>query len=637
MKKSFIAALAAFVHAGVLSGQPASTPADSSSTAQDQSGQDVEVITVTKHAEAESKLGSAFSRIDDEEIRRRQSIDLKESLNTTPGVFVSESGGRGGLTAVSIRGNRTDHTLIRLDGIRLNTGIFQSATPFLDFAGTDSLGSIEIVRGPQSTLYGSEGIGGVIALETKRGEGKPNVSIWGEAGSFNSFREGIRGGGEVGKAAYSFSYERDDTSNQRRNNDLSIDRYSLRLDYQVFDNLSVQLNAHGHVGAYQEPGSIRPQDFGSNDPNAHVDEESNLISLIVNWKTTRMWTQKLTVGAYFERYAFRDPPNFPGDFSASTYISNAVNYTVDWQHNVQITRNNHVTAGFEFNSITGHDNSFTNQQVSNWAGYVQDEWEPVKNLFLTGGLRFDSYEIGGDATTYRFTGAYLVPQTQTKIRGSYGTAFKAPNFFQTFSTSPFALGDPSLQPEKSEGWDAGVDQYLLDRRIVLGATYFQNDLRNLIAFEQTSSFTGHYINRDTAQNHGVELSAVATLFGLWKSRVAYTWTESTVTTLLTTERRDYQPRHVLSLDTSYQFFGKLLIGAGVSYVVDRVGTDFATFPSTKVRLSDYFTVRAYSRYDINDHLSIFARGENLTDARYQTTLGYPGLALGLYGGVELKF
>ena len=175
-------------------------------------------------------------------------------------------------------------------------------------------------------------------------------------------------------------------------------------------------------------------------------------------------------------FFFEDPP-FAGNFFFPTlYISNAANYSADWLHTVQISRSNRATAGFAFNYFAGHDNSFPEMHTSNWAAYLQDEWEPVKNLNLTAGFRYDHYELAGDALTYRFTGAYLFPKTDTKIRASYGTAFKAPSFFQTFSTSSFALGNPGLKPESSRGWDAGIDQYLLCRRVVLSATYFRNDI-----------------------------------------------------------------------------------------------------------------------------------------------------------------
>ncbi len=265
------------------------------------------LVTPTRNPEPEIKLGSAASVVDADEILRTQSIDLQQALDLTPGIFAEAAGARGGTPTVSIRGNRASDTLILLDGVVINTGMNQDAKPFLAYAGTNNLQDIEIVRGPQSTLYGSEGIGGVVSLETKKGEGAPSVDIFGEAGSFASFREGISSQGASDKTAYSVSYERDDTANDRPNNYLSIDRYSARVDYQALDNLSLTLNFTGLEGHYQEPGSDRPQDFASNDPASHALGQSNLLSGIINWKVTDIWTQKLTLGIYFERYVFKDP------------------------------------------------------------------------------------------------------------------------------------------------------------------------------------------------------------------------------------------------------------------------------------------------------------------------------------------
>jgi vitamin B12 transporter len=295
-----------------------------------------------------------------------------------------------------------------------------------------------------------------------------------------------------------------------------------------------------------------------------------------------------------------------------------------------------VTAGLTFNEFSGHDNTFTNQYLSDWAGYLQDEWEVVKNLNLTAGARDDSYELAGEALTYRFTGSYLFPRTHTKIRSSYGTAFQAPSIYELYSNSTFAKGSPGLKPEKSRGWDIGVDQYLLDRHITLSATYFQNNIRDLIDFVSTSQVTGYYQNRDTAENDGVELAAQLTLYREWRSRISYTYTDSTYTDLGVTQRRDEIPRNHLNLDTSY-VFGKLLLGAGVSFVGGRVDTDYSTTPTTQVNLGDYWTARIYSRYTFNDHFAIFARIENMTGSHYEDVLGYPALPIGVYGGINIRF
>ncbi len=595
------------------------------------------VVTATRNPEPETKVGSAFTRIGRDDMEDAQEIDLQQALDTVPGVTAINAGARGGFATVSIRGNRDIDTLFLVDGIRINTGIFRNAAPFLDFAGTANLDDIEIIRGPQSTLYGSDGIGGVVSMETRRGQGSPGVDILGEAGSFGSFREDFASQGALGKLDYSLSYERDDTQNRRPNNDLAMNRYSLRLDYQALDTLSLRLNVRGLDARYQEPGSERPQDFASNDPSSHTLGQTNLASAVIEWKPIKQWTQKLTLGVYFEHYTLVDPP-YPGNFFTPTnYLSHATNYSLDWQNTVQVASNNRLTAGFDFNEFTGHDNTFTDTSVSDWAFYGQDEWEPVKNLNLTGGARFDRYEQAGDAFTWRVTGAYLFPCTDTKIRASYGTAFEAPSLFQLYSNSTSFRGSSALRPEKSRGWDVGVDQYFLNRSVVLSATYFRNDVRDLIAFVESSPVTGFYVNRNTGENDGVELAAQLTLFRDWKTRLAYTWLNSTETSAGVTLRRDETPRHAFDLDTNCLFFGKWLVGGGLAFMGNRVDTDFSVFPATQVNLPDYWMARLYSRLDINPHCAVFARFENVTNVRCQNVLGYPGLPFGVYGGVELKF
>ena len=643
MKKIIITAFAALFYAGIVSGQNAITTGTAltgGTSVKSATDDGPVVVTVTKNAQHESKIGSAFSKIGGNEIDRTQKDSLLQVLDTTPGMNAVDAGARGGFAEMMIRGSGPSQSLIMVDGIRVNTGINQDANPFLAFAGADTLGGIEIVRGPQSTLYGSESIGGVVSMDTRRGEGKPYLSLFSEAGSFDSFREGVSSGGELGKLAYFASYERDDTENNRPNNDLSVDHYALRLDYQALENLCLRLNFCGQAGEYQEPGSVRPQDYDNNNPASHTSGESNLLSLMADWKVTDQWTQKLTLGAYFERYTLTDPA-YAGNFGdASSTIDSAASYSVDWQNVVQITHNNRATAGLAFNEFTGDfsnsdtffgNTAFHGRSESDWAAYVQDEWEVVKNLNLTGGMRYDHYQQAGDAVTYRFTGAYLFEKTDTKIRASYGTAFKAPSLLQLFSPNSGYHGNTGLKPETSEGWDAGVDQYLFDRHLTLGATYFQNRIHDLITVVTTDPvlFTGQYQNVKSARNDGVELSAQATWFGNWKSRIAYTWTETTVVTQFP------QPRHVLSLDTSYLFFSKWTVGCGVSYMAGRRQKDFST--GGMATLKDYVTLRVYSRYDFNDHVAIFARGENLTDRHYETTLGFPALPIGVYGGVEVKF
>ena len=640
MKKIVLAAFAVSFYAGISFGQNAvtsGTATTSGTSKNNKTDEDLVVITVNKSAQVETKVGSAFSKISANEIEHSQQVDLQQTLNTTPGILASDTGAPGGFAEVRIRGNGPTQSLILVDGIRVNTGINKDATPFLTNAGTDNIGSLEIVRGPQSTLYGSDSIGGVISLETKRGEGTPGVNLYNEIGSFSTFREGIGSSGAFGKLNYSTGYERVDSQNNRLNNDLSINRYSLRLDYQVLDNLSFQLNFRGTDGISQYPGSIHSQDYENNNPGEYQTNESQVLSLITTWKTMDQWTQKLTLGAYFERYTYVDPAYVGNGSTASNWITNAANYSADWQNIVQISKRNRATVGFAFNDSTGDQyywdtysgpSVFPNKSMTSEATYLQDEWEVLKILNLTGGLRYDHYQQAGSALTYRFTGAYLFEKTDTKIRSSYGTAFQAPTLPQLYSNNPWAIGNIGLKPQTSQGWDAGIDQYLLNRRVTLGATYFQNHIDNLIT---VPAFQYQNISSPT-QNDGVELSAQTTLFNEWKTRLSYTWTESTVITTFP------QPRNMVSLDTNYLLFGKWRIGCGASFKSGIKGKEYMSDWSVRtVTMNDYCTARIYSRYELNDHLAVSLRAENITNTRYETLPGYPALPFGVYGGCEVKF
>jgi len=604
MKKIYSAALAACIQLSAVS-----------THAQEYNLDDDVVVVVTKRAKLASMVGSAFSRIDSEEIQCSQSVSLTQALSTIPGLMAQEYGGRGSYSQFSLRGNTAGHTLYLLDGIRINTDSSADAKTFLSYAGASGLGTIEVARGPQSSLYGADGIGGVISMESERGKGKPSLVLSSEFGSFSTFRERMGSQGEIDKLAYSLSYEREDTANNRPHNDFGSNRYALRLDTDLSQDLSLRLNFRGHTSDYEDPTYLGLEKV-----------ESNLVSLITNWKVSDIWTQKLTLGSYFDRYDYQSP--------TWKSLEESANYSADWMHSIQLSETNIGTAGVEFNYQTTQTSLPLYKESSNWAAYIQDEWEVIENFNITSGARYDSYSHAGGAWTYRFTGAYLFTKTDTKIRSSYGTAFKAPSLQRLYSPDPYSLGNSDLKPETSQGWDVGFDQYLLSRKMVFSGTYFQNDITNLIDFKSTDPINGYgtFVNRQKAKNNGVELELKATLMEDWITRLAYTYTESTSTTESGSQRRGLVPRQQFGLDTNYCLFDKWTIGCGVTIVADR--EDQFT---SGLDIEDFFTARVYSRYEHNDHFAIFGRVENVTNTDYEYSTKVPALPIGFYGGVELKF
>lgn len=595
------------------------------------------IVTATRTSEAESRIGSAFSQLTGEEMGTEQIIDLKNALNTTPGVFALEGGARGGFTTVSLRGNNTSYTLILVDGIKVNTGIFSDAAPFLDFAQTFNLDTVDIVRGPYSTLYGSDAIGGVVSLNTHQGSGDPKATLFGEGGTFDSLRAGIVSDGQIGKIDYSFHYAHDETSNARPNNYLRENGFSLRLDANLSPTVTLGMTVRGQYGEYEEPSSDRPVDVPFDDPHAQTIADTTLVSLFLNWKTTDWWQQRFLVGGFVERYTFTDPPIPAQNFPGSLYIAKAFNVEADWQNTFEVTASNVVVAGGTYYLEAGHDNTFPLREESDVAFYLQDQWEIIPNLTLTAGGRYDQYEYAGSAFTYRFTGAYLFSPTKTKLRASYGTAFKAPDLFNSFSTSPSALGNPNLKPEKSDGFDLGIDQSLWDGKIAISASFFHNYIHDVIAFVPSGPFTGSYANQNTGETYGIESELRAALVKNWEIRGAFTWTESDFTSAGVTQRNTYIPRYLLSFDTNYKFPHGLTVGFGALFAGQREGEDFSFFPAKFVRLGDYWVLRAYARWELNSHFAFTLRGENLADQHYDTTIGFPALGTTLFCGAEIRF
>jgi len=652
------------------------------------------VVTATRTDESAAQVTSAYTKIDANEMERDQFQNVKQAVDLSPGVFIGDTGALGATTGISIRGNRQMDTLLLVDGVKSSSSLMAGGTPLLSFASNLNLEDVETVRGAHSSLFGSDAIGGVVSMQTKRGSGDPKAMFFFEGGSFNTFREGMTSDGSLGALDYSLHYAHEDTSNVRPNNDMGVDSGSLRLDWTASDKLTLGLAVRSQVGKYQEPGSIRLVDDGNNDPNAHVEAEATTVSTYAELKATDFWTTKLTLGCYNERYHFQNPFDpasahsliatpywdgqqfvysapYPATPESSRDLAESANWTADWQNTFQLSEKNRFVAGVSLLYETGHDEtdyisaySPSNPQTSylsalNEGIYAQDQWEVLDNLVLTGGARFDHYELAGDAFTYRGGAAYLVEATRTKLRASYGTAFKEPTFYQSYNTERYA--GTKLDPERSHSWDAGVDQYFLGDKLSLGCTYFHSNTSDLIAYISPNYNTPYFANLNSSNSHGIESSATAKFNDHWQARLAYTWTESEVeatywtdlsqTTISGMQRAPRVPRNILSAETNYTFdlpVGKLTLGTGVYFVGQREDVDYSltrpvtignktTWAAKELDLADYTLVRVYGRYEMNKRVTITARVENVGDAHYQTTLGYPGLGLGAYGGVEVRF
>jgi vitamin B12 transporter len=606
---SFILVCVASVVATKAQTAPTPAPAPTESVSMDRF-----VVSASRTPQDPLFTPSAVASIRLDELDRDQIVDLRTALSREPGVIVVNSGPAGSLSSVFLRGASEHQTLFVVDGVRMNDRS-ASYNNFLGAANLNNLGRLEVLRGPQSTLYGSSAMGGVILIESGRGDANaPFGVISATGGSFDTYGASYAASGGEGKLTYSGSVARFVTSNDAPYNDFKNWSYSMRLEYNVNANVLVGATFRGQNGDYQQTGSrffYSPGEVGS---------KNYLGTVFGQVKVSDTFMSRLTYGLHERYYTFTD------QYGVSD-LRNA-RKIVDWQNTWQATPQIEVVAGtnFEWSRYTV-DGGKSYDEVR--AGYVSTTARPVKNVTLTGGLRFDDFKSIGSATTWRL-GASWLPVVGTKVRATYGTGFTAPGSDDRYGVKEFGQEpNPNIRPEKSKGWDIGVDQDLIGGKANVSVTYFNNRFRDLFAWEYTNltTFTGRVANISRAATSGVEFGGTAKIGSKVTTRLAYTYLDATDKS--SGQRLIRRPRHVVDAEVTVQIIDPLLIGIGSHGVANRM--------ERSAPGEDYTTVRVFASYALKKNIVLKLRVENALDETYEEVLGYPALPLGVFGGIEWRF
>ncbi len=590
------------------------------------------VVTTTRTPIAVTTAGSAVDTLSAAELARMQLTSLNGALGSVPGAPTFSSGGPGAVTSLFLRGTNSNQTLFLADGIRMSD-------PNTDYAvvlGGACLGAcdnLEVAHGPQSTLYGGEAVGGVVAIRGQRGSGAAHSSVAVEAGSFGTIQGAVTTQGGDAKSAYAFSAAGGHTDNERVNNAFDSATYTLRLDHRYSESVALGVTWRGFLGKYGSPGAARG--WGANNPDNTESESNQLATIFADLTHSPTLTSHIVLGGQDRRYV----ADSPGSIPPVTVVTNR-RAVLDWQSTYTANEQHRVTGGFTTELNTTRNTGFgdINKRQSLLAFFVQDEWTPVKNVYLTGGLRRDDFDTFGQATTGRVTAAWLTNQDHLKFRTSYGTGFRAPSFLDLYGKSPYYVGSfydtPSriLKPEKARGWDAGVDYYFASNRGTLSATWFQTDLTNLITFN-FYKFPGTVENVEQARTQGVELAAKFDLPGAWKARFAYTYLDAQ--NLSQSARLLRRPRHSGSLDVWHEFGRGFSAGTGLVFAANYRDVDAATYDP--IDAASYTVVRVYGAWQATKQLAVKVRLENLLNKKYEQVNGYPQLGFGAFAGVEWKF
>ncbi len=608
------------------------------------------VETATRTATPLSQVGSSTSVITAEQIAQRQIISVTDALRGLPGVDVVQSGSAGNVASVFIRGASSEHTKVLLDGIPLNDPITTGRLYDFSSLSIDNIERIEVIRGPQSVLYGSDAIGGVINIITRKGSGPWQKRFGAMGGSYGTSRESmsVSGGNSQFYSSWGGSYfdTKGFSAADRRMGNTEKDAFHLgnlagRMGWTPYSNLDVDFvfrmnRADANIDDTGGPGA--------DDPNQKNYTEQIATRLQIRYEgAAEIWEQKLSYSTAHHHRQNNDPTDLPAH-PADSFFSRFNGFTqlIDWQHNFRLLENNTLTVGanylqedgdsrFTGTSIFGpFDGNSGSRQLRDAAIYAQDQINIGDRWFTTFGTRQDHYSQAGTASTYRVTTLYRMPGTETAWRGSIGTGFKAPTIFQLFDAFS---GNQNLQPEESKGWDVGLEQPLLDNDVILGATYFRNDFDNLIDFNPQ---TFRYFNVGQAQSHGVELSSFYRLTEQSDATLTYTHldTRDRATDLPLLRR----PRDRVSLILNRKLLSnRVNWNVSFNYIGQRFDRDFNQFPAPRVVLHRYIVINSALTYDVSPRMQFFLRGDNLTNEVYQEVFGFGTAAISGYGGATVTW
>jgi vitamin B12 transporter len=652
------------------------------------------VVTATRTEVPVGELGISATVITADEIERRQAKDVLTLLRDVAGINVVQQGSRGGPASLFSRGGESNFTLVLIDGVQAN-----EAGGFFDFSTltTDNIERIEIIRGPQSALYGSDAMGGVVHIITRKGKDNPSVSFSTAHGAHSENghyigEQNINVSGENKWLGYSFAYGRvDDNGILNVNNNFWNNTVSGRVDfYPIEDIWDVTLTVRYEDARSEFPtenGGDRPDSvFPGLDPDQNREDRDLAVSLGTRFDVFPWWENVLHVGFHQQEGVFNDPPNPESAFDGppGSYSETEENrFTFDYHTNLRFPQEGSfhsiLTLGYEYEMETFDLDSLstfrygslpfavsisTNQSDENRtnnAFYAQEQLTLFDRLHLTGGIRVDDNSEFGTEVTPRGSIAFEIKETGTKLRGAIGTGIKEPTFIENFGGFG-TVGNPNLDPEKSFSWEVGLDQDLWDRKVQLGVTYFQNEYEDLIAFISSPwppppVLPPNYFNVQEAKSWGVEFSVQAKPGYGFTLGANYTYLETEVTdagnlvNLYFAEGKELlrRPTHTASffVDWLWKAFNLHVNGTYVGKRDDSLFLvapgPFYTFTNLRVENGDYFILDLAASYTFNidflllKDIKIFVKGQNIFDESYEESLGYSSPGFSAIGGVEFNF
>lgn len=583
------------------------------------------IVTAARREQAEFKIAKSVSVLDAEDFAARQHVYVLDALQSLPGIAINQNGAFGGVATVSIRGNSTDQTVILIDGVQVNDPSAPGGG--FDFSTLDPNGieRVEVLRGPQAVLYGSDAIGGVINVITKSGSEEFRGGASAEYGAFDSkrFTANVSGGSESISYALSGSYFDTDGISAADEDDgnSETDGYEnftvrAKVDAKATDTLRFQLASSYSDSTNEFDGfAFNNGAFALGDTeDSSQNKEFNIAGRIfLDAFEGRLSNQ------FSAEYSRIDRDSFLAGAFTRGAEGERVNF--DYLANLTLDDGWLLTAGLQYEDIKA--GSVDPEGIATTSGFGMLSYEGDDGITFAAGLRIDDHETFGTTTNGEVNASYVVSDSGTQIKAAWSEGFKAPSIFQlTFSCCGFDA-NPNLDPERSNAWEVGVRQPLLGGKGSLEVTYFNQRTNGLIQF----TFTDGYQNLDRAKSTGLEVSLNSEITE--DVSIAANYTLTNAKDQATDNRLIRRPEHQAFATLSWQAMDALRLDGSVTYNGKEQDTAGV--------VPDWARVDLAASYRLNDSVELFGRINNLFDANYQQVLGYGTPGASAFAGVRANF
>jgi vitamin B12 transporter len=636
--------------AGMLAAQepasPAPVPAPASPPAPARDLDPV-VLTATKLETRAEQLGASVTVIPGEDVQKYHFETVEDVLRNVPGVDIRRSGSIGKVSNISIRGANANQVQVLIDGVRVKSATTGQAD--LSDISPDLIDRIEVIRGPQSTLYGADAIGGVVNIITRKGKGPLSGSIEGGAGNYDTYTGRGWFTGTYSILDYAGSISHLESNGQFKNDGSDKNAVNLRLgvslpwDSSIAFTLRWDQNATGVPVKFLASNTEALPNQPIIDSNAHQLTETWVMALNGRTKPVEWWEAELRLGRFESNQAFMDAPDaaeectfppfcaFPGRFKTERWEAELLNHFHIGSWSTSTIGLEYRTEDGEAQGSSAFDGTSHTKSV-----FFQQTFRLWDRLFMSAGFRVEDNSIYGTHWTERGSLSYVIREWGTRIHGGAGSGFRAPTFNDLFFPG---FSDPNLKPEDSFGYDFGIGQKLWKDRIRLDLTYFHQEVTNLIGFVPiaTPPFVMG-VNFGKVRSKGIEFVSDVDILDNLTASLNYTYTDTE--NLQTHRPLPREPQDRVNLRLTWRPIPRLeLFGEGqwVSKQFEPVAGGAWVWNSAYAVVNAGGTYRLFQRFAFVQSVDLWTRIQNLTNNDYSEVRGFPALGINALAGLRVSF